>query len=350
MLTTLVPAFKPEFFLPLLRSLGSQTTKPRRVIISDDTEANSFAAVVLKDDSIRNLLKSLDGKIVRGPQKGYHENIRNLLAEFQKAPTDFFHILLDDDEIAPHFYEDHMQAHKSFNTMCCVSRRLILREPEKEPSVLAIPLGLNEIAPGQIRIPLEYLIKSLVVNGEWNWLGELSSMTLRREFLDIEAGFNTFGGIGLEGLNDIGTLLKSASKSDILFMKEPRGFFRINNNSISSKRGFFFSLSILGGIPLAISLNKSGRLSRADVLTVTKRVLEEWRTIYGDGCIAAILSEYCSLCQQDYDRFQRLALDFWSAYRALFKYHRDISTREELILFLETRHPFLYQMPGVLDD
>lgn len=350
MITTLVPAFKPEFFPSLLHSLDAQSIKPRRVIVSDDTEASSFSAVAFQDNNVRTALKRLNGTIIRGPRKGYHRNIRHLLSEYQKESTDFFHILLDDDEVAPSFYEDHLQAHKSFSTICCVSRRLILREREKEPRILSIPSDLDEIFPGQRRVPLEKLVKSLVIDGEWNWLGELSCMTLRREFLDLEPGFNSFGGIELEGLNDIATLIKSASYTDVLFLTEPKGFFRVSKNSISSKRGFFFSLSILGIILLAISLVEKGKISRVDVAIIVRRALREWRAVYGDGTVMSILDWLCDLSQSDYDVFKLKALTFWSNYRALTEKHKNLSTRDELIRALESQGEFSVFLQNLTDD
>ena len=288
-MTTLVPAFKLDYFRRLLASLATQHVKPNRVIVSDDTPGNDFSAAVLKNHEIRSLLRQVDGQVVRGPKRGYHENVRHLLAEYRKRPTEMFHVLLDDDELSPDFYKDHYQAHLNHQTICCVSRRLIVSVSEKQTKLPAVPSSIREVSPGIARISLDQMIESFVIRGEWNWLGELSCMTLRREFLDIEEDFNSFNGIGLEGMNDIGTLIKSASVSDVIFLTEPKGLFRLHEKSISFNKGYFYSLSILCQLFLAIALQRRQNIGRATVLSVAQRVHLQWQEIYGRDVVSGVL-------------------------------------------------------------
>lgn len=336
-ITTLVPAFKLDYFRRLLVSLATQHVKPNRVIVSDDTPGNDFSATVLKNDEIRSLLRQVDGQVIRGPKRGYHENVRYLLAEYRKQSTAFFHILLDDDELSPDFYKDHYQAHLNYQTVCCVSRRLIVSVSENQTRLPAVPSSMREVAPGIARISLDQMIESFVIRGEWNWLGELSCMTLRHEFLDIEEDFNSFNGIGLEGMNDIGTLLKSASVSDVIFLTEPKGLFRVHEKSISFRKGYFYSLSILCKLILAIALQRRQKISKAAVLSVAQRVHLQWQDAYGQDVVSGILRRLIEVINRDYERFEQSALAFWSSYKELTAISSKLSDREALMRHLRQK-------------
>lgn len=336
MITALVPAFKSEHFLPLLASLAGQTVKAERVIISDDTEANIFLESILQNNQVRALLRRVNGTVIRGPKKGYHHNVRHLIAEYLKRPTEFFHILLDDDEIGPDFYSDHIRAHARHRAVCCVSRRYIYRSADKQINLLAIPDSIVERPSGIAQVSLDHMVQSLVVGGSWNWLGELSCMTLRREFLDIDTCFNSLDGVGLEGLNDVGTLLKSATVSDVIFLTKANGMFRVHGNSISTKRGYFFSLSILAELPLAIVLRRRGAIGRAAVLTVARRVTARWRDNYGSDAVHARLKGMVDTLSDDDEAFAESVLAFWARYKDLTTTSGRLSTREALMTFLST--------------
>lgn len=347
MITTLVPAFKPEFFGPLLTCLAQQSRRPARVVISDDTPEGDFSAAARRNEDIRSALGRINGVILKGPRRGYHENVRFLLAEYRTQATEFFHILLDDDAIMPSFYSDHLEAHDARRAICCVSRRVIGFETGR--MVLPdLPFALQELRPGLARVDLEQMVRSFIIEGKPNWLGELSCMTLRRGFLDLEPDFNSLGGIGLEGSNDICTLLKSAIHGEVICLTEPKGMFRQNASNISSRRGYFFSLTRLVYIPIAIVLQRLSHVTRDDVSDIVARVGRRWLSTYGANAIHELICELQEMIPKDYAAFERRALDFWAAYRRLAVDSSRMSTRATLLSYLAGMDPSQLGRSGAL--
>lgn len=347
MITTLVPAFKPAFLRPLLTCLVQQSRSPARVIISDDTAEGAFSAAARQHEDIRSALGSINGVILQGPKRGYHENVRFLLAQYQKQPTEFFHILLDDDHIMPSFYSDHLEAHEACPAICCVSRRVIGFESGKL-SLPDLPVELEALGPGRARVSLDQMVRSFIIEGKPNWLGELSCMTLRRRFLDLAPDFNSLGGISLEGSNDICTLLKSALHGDVICLTEPKSLFRQHASNISSRKGYFFSLTRLVSIPVAIVLHRLSRVTRDDVSNIVARVEQRWLVTYGANVIHARIRELQQILPRNYAAFERRALEFWAAYRRLSAISSRIATRDALLSHFAAMDASQLDGPGVL--
>lgn len=97
-ITTTIPAYNGEAFLPqALESLARQTRRPDRVLVLDDGSTDRTAEIV---------------RGFRGLKAEFVPNSVNpgLFANFNRcldhaAETDYLHILHQDDEILPEFYE-----------------------------------------------------------------------------------------------------------------------------------------------------------------------------------------------------------------------------------------------------
>lgn len=334
--TTLVPAFKVEFFGRLLNSLSRQLNRPGRVIISDDTEGGEFRGALLRDYELRSRVKDLNAEVVAGPRRGYHENVRFLLSIYSQRPTPFFHIHLDDDELLAPFYRDHMAAHTKRQALCCVSRRIVRNERINRTTVPALPVPLEDAGEGLKLVNLENLIETLLRRGEPNWLGELSFCTLRRAVLDLAPDFNALAGVSLEGVNDTGTLFKCCMEAPILLLTEPLGIYSFNRESISGKRGFLYCLSILAKGALGIALRRSGRVERRDVLTGLRRAADRCGQIYGENDVARRIRDLVILADSDYEGAEEDYLRLLDAYKSFTPQLRALATQREMKEFLSS--------------
>lgn len=337
-ITTLVPAFKVAFFGRLLGSLARQLGRPGRIMISDDTESGDFRRALLTSSELRNRVSDLRVEIVSGPRKGYHANVRFLLSNYSQRPTPFFHFHLDDDELLPSFYQDHVVAHAKRNTLCCVSRRIIRREGSNRGGVPPLPVPLEDVAKGLKQVHLEDLIETLLRRNEPNWLGELSCCTIRRSFLDQEPDFNMLAGVGLEGVNDTGTLVKCCMEAPILLLTEPLGVFSLNRESISGKRGYFYCLSILAKGALGIALRRSGKVEKEDVLVALRHAAEHCREEYGESKVASKIQSLINRASADYEGAEEGYLRLLDTFKGFTPQSSSISTKEETKNFLSAPH------------
>ncbi len=123
-ITTLIPAYKTKYMVELLTGLATQTHKPARILISDDSPNGEFTELL----RTMPVAHRLPIEVCAGPKNGAYENFKHLVRHWNGS-TDLFHILLDDDVLFPDFYARHVMAHAMApETACSISARWTANE------------------------------------------------------------------------------------------------------------------------------------------------------------------------------------------------------------------------------
>jgi hypothetical protein len=256
--TTLIPAFKPQFLPQLLKALKHQTYKPARVIVSDDSPDQVFVAT-LRGIQDSPLARELNLTVVKGPRQGGSINVRHLL-EVWGGQTELFHVLCDDDLIYPDFYRWHVAA-QGAGFPCTVSRRWSSDELGQPVSMLDEPVEVRGAAQSLISVSAAQLIPAIVANAN-NWLGEVSNVVMHRDLADLYRDM-AFDGISYSGLDDIGTILRASVRKPIGLITHFLGIFRqhADQNSTNQNRRVI-KLGHAAWIALAIATERAGYLTR----------------------------------------------------------------------------------------
>jgi len=280
--TTLVPAYKPKYLVELLTALRHQTVKPARVIFSDDSPNGAFLAA-LGSDPIRSAISDLNVDVVPGPRSGGYNNFRHLLQLYRRsspAPTELFHLLLDDDIPYPGFYERHLHAHSSATLQCVVSRRWTATESGQPIRDLPVPPAIAEL--GQTLVALQArVLFGQTVGQSANWLGEFSNTTFRAS-MAAELDDPSFGAISFAGLEDLGAFLKASLHGPIGYINQHLGYFRTSADQHSARpMGRPMKLAFLAYIALAIASRDLGMLTAAQCAGVLGKVCPIIQHYYG---------------------------------------------------------------------
>lgn len=255
--TTLIPAFKPQFLPQLLKALKHQTYRPARVIVSDDSPEQTFVAALRGLESTP-LGRELNISAVAGPRKGGLANLRHLL-DVWAGQTELFHFLCDDDLIYPEFYRWHVAA-QGAGFRCTVSRRWSTDELGQPIALLNEPNEVRGAGQALITVNAQNLFPSVVTTAN-NWLGEISNVVMHRDLADLYRDLS-FQGIAYNGLDDIGTFLRASTLQPIGLITHFLGMFRQHGgqNTANQKRRII-KLGHVAWIALAVAGERAGYLT-----------------------------------------------------------------------------------------
>lgn len=256
--TTLIPAFKHEFFEQLLNALNAQVVKPDRILISDDSKENLFLRSVERQE-FRELLEGLNIQVVQGPKNGQYANFRHLVNLLSYEDT-CFHVLCDDDIIDPGFYHMHRKAHASSEALCSFSKRRITRANGQTTSPGHYPPGIARSNHKMILLEAEFLYSSTLPTMN-NWLGEFSNAVFKKDAIRffLQPSLN---GICHYGLYDLGIFLRASEQKGCILINEYLGAFRQSPSQYSSQIGSpTYRSSILAWIALSIAAHRGDRLT-----------------------------------------------------------------------------------------
>lgn len=262
--TTLIPAFKHEFFEQLLVALNAQVVKPDRIIISDDSKEDLFLSSVGKT-AFRELFEGLNIEIVQGPKKGQYANFRHLVKLLTDEDT-CFHILCDDDIIDPGFYQMHRKAQASSDALCSFSKRRIARANGLTTSAGHYPPAITRSRHKMMLLETEFLYRSTLPAMN-NWLGEFSNTVLKNDAISffLQPSLN---GICHYGLYDLGIFLRASEQNGSILINEYLGAFRQSPSQYSSQTGSpTYRSSILAWIALSIAAYRGGRLTKEQLFS-----------------------------------------------------------------------------------
>lgn len=277
-ITTLVPAFKPQYLSELLTCLQTQTHRPARVIISDDSPDAAFMRI-LAEPQAAPVVQALNLQVVRGPQRGPWANGQHLMALYGGA-TPLFHLLMDDDILYPSFYARHVQAHQAAHALAAVSRRWYARDAGQPVGDLPVPAAIDMHAHRLLPLGPALLFSQIAGTGN-NWLGEFSNTTFRAEMAPFFR-CPEIAGLMVSGLQDIGAMLAASLQAPLLYLNEHLGYFRTSATQNSAQpRSRAFKQGVLAWIPLAIAGRTLGHLDAAQAQAAIARTAHHALERYG---------------------------------------------------------------------
>lgn len=257
-LTTLIPAYKHKYLVELLTALRFQTVKPDRIIFSDDSPGLVFTQM-LGSEPLKSAVADLPIEVVEGPHTGGWSNFLHLLKVWNGG-SEFFHFLLDDDQIYPNFYERHFAAHATVDTLCSVSRRWTAQENGQPMRDLPVPTVVATHPHRLLSLTPDVLFSTTAAVSS-NWLGEYSNAVFRREFADAVAR-TRLDGISYIGLEDLGAFLEASLHKPLGYLNEHLGYFRINADQHSAQpMGRAMKMAHLAYLALAIAGERVGHMS-----------------------------------------------------------------------------------------
>jgi hypothetical protein len=295
-ITTLIPAYKPQFLRQLLLGLVSQTVRPERVIISDDSPGGIFQRA-LQAPELAPLVEALRPVVIEGPRQGGIENRRQLLRHWNHS-TSHVHFLFDDDIVYPSFYERHLKAHATGRTRCTVSRRWFGSETGDPVLPGSLPILVMNHQARLVYLSSEYLFQtSFDLHPElafpFNWLGELSHAVFSRDCAET-LSTSQLAGISYRGLGDLGAFLACSLDAPLGYINEYLGVFRLSSTqNTNQKDSLIFRQGVLAWIALGIASRRLGRLTPQQAMTVIRAAWPVFRRDYGErsdsqGIAAAI--------------------------------------------------------------
>lgn len=221
LITTLIPAYKPDYLDEVFLGLRRQTLQDFRVILSDDSPDDGIARRI-HEGHWRELTDGLNLQVVRGP-KNARLNHQSLIERWNGSSA-LVHMHLDDDVVFPDFYRRHAQLHASGSWSVSVSPRWLSHGDSRPAQGLPLPELVTQSPLHVVPVHAGELYATTVAVFE-NWLGEFSNMVMSARGARCwprppAQGLNHYG------LMDLGFMLAAADEAPLAFLREPLGVFR----------------------------------------------------------------------------------------------------------------------------
>ncbi|WP_322010891.1 glycosyltransferase family A protein [Paraburkholderia sp. J12] len=268
-ITTLIPAFKPQYLHDLLVALRHQTVRPERIIISDDSPDRAFRAA-FESEPLRSQIADMNIEVIDGPRAGGIANCQHLLKAWNGS-TPLAHLLFDDDVIYPDFYSFHAAVHATGAFDCSVSRRWTAIESGQPIGQLMRPDVVVQNQQRVLSLPADAAFMS-TIPGCNNWLGEFSNAVFNQDGAKLLFDAK-LAGISYEGLGDIGLFLAASLNKPLCYINDPLGYFRLSSQQISQQTSSHAGkLAVLAWAALAIAGCRVDKLSREQAVQCFRNV------------------------------------------------------------------------------
>ena len=261
MITTLIPAYKPQYLPELLNCLRLQTRPARQIIFSDDSPKGEFRAALFSD-AMAPLRAGLDIECHEGPRHGGgYANMLHLLKVWAER-SELFHLMLDDDVVYPEFYERHLIAHASAKLSCSISRRWTANEQGLPLAGQPVPPAVAAHANRIVTLDDGLVFMSTAIECK-NWFGEFSNAVFHAATAPVLMK-PAFGGVSYAGLWDLGAFMAASLRAPIGYLQDHLGFFRTSPAGNSSKFfGPYMKGAHLGYAALVLGGQRIGKYTPA---------------------------------------------------------------------------------------
>jgi hypothetical protein len=293
LLTTLIPAFKPEYLGEVFLGLRRQSWRDFRVILSDDSPGGVITEMI-RNGHYGPLAKELDLLVVRGP--GNARRNHEQLLERWAGQSELVHFQLDDDVIFPDFYRAHVAAHASGQYAATVSQRWLSQDNSLPAWDLPLPAFVNDSPLRAVTVSADQLIASTLPGCE-NWLGEFSNVVFSA------AGAAHYprppvDGLSYYGLMDIGALLAAGSALPLLFLRDHLGVFRqhAQQSTQTTQRGHGHRVVMLVWAAYALFAWQEDKISDQDLIRALEITVQRCLQLYGEN--DPVMNEFFDLVQQ----------------------------------------------------
>lgn len=275
MITTLIPAYKPQFIGELLLGLANQTFKNFKVIISDDSPNNEVSAFI-NSPNLAQIRSLINLELIEGPKKGGYQNTFGLLRRHSQN-SEFFHVLFDDDVIYPTFYETHLRHHSTQNSLVSVSARWI-----------ANPMGMPYQHPMDYetgkKLEQNFDAKTIcqqMLPAFHNKLGEYSHALYRKEASPLLLN-PSIDELSYFGLDDLGSFINSTKETKGIYIANALGFFRTHpQQNTNNTQNTSIKSAHLAWIAMAVIAHNRGWLDNnqfgQSVMRVKKALLKVYK-------------------------------------------------------------------------
>jgi hypothetical protein len=220
-ITTLIPAFKPEYLGETLLGLRRQSFRDFRVIVSDDSPGSTITDLI-RDRRFGAITDGMDLTVVRGP--GNARLNHQQLLDLWNGTTPFVHLLMDDDVVFPAFYQSHLDAHAGGDFGVSVSARWLSENDSRPAWSLPLPPVVTSSPLRHVPLQAADIVASVVPRCD-NWLGELSNMLWSASAAPCFSGPPP-DALSYHGLLDIGPVLESVGRRPLVFINERLSVFR----------------------------------------------------------------------------------------------------------------------------
>ena len=277
LITTLIPAYKPEFLPSLFASLQSQSLRDFCVILSDDSPGLVITEL-LRSGKFDPQIENLNLTVVRGPGGSALKNHQYVLDAWANS-TPLVHLLMDDDVIYPEFYKEHATLHAEQRLAASVSLRLLIGSGGEVLGALPLPDFVTESNRKSIEIDAHRLFASTVACNE-NWLGELSNMVFSAEAA-ICFPRPPVDGVSYFGLPDIGLLLNAARIGPIRVRREFLGGFRQHaGQTTANTQSLSLKIAHLAWVAFALQAFQDGYLDKAQTVRGIEMTIKRCLLVY----------------------------------------------------------------------
>ncbi|MFO1216887.1 MAG: hypothetical protein U1E89_00735 [Burkholderiaceae bacterium] len=287
-ITTLIPAYRPDYLGEVFLGLKTQHLRDFRVVLSDDSPGGAIT------DAIRRgvwdaLIDGFEMVVVPGPRAGCFRNIQHLLQQWNGA-TPLVHLQMDDDVIYPDFYRLHAMTHASAALGASVSRRWLAGADGRPQAALPLPELVAQQPQRVLAIGGEAIVATTIASCT-NWLGEFSNAVLGRAAA-ARLRDAMLGGLSYYGLADIGVLIDVSQDLPIGFVHEHLGVFRTHASQRSAATASHgLRCGYLAWAALALGAQAARRLDAAGTRQAVNHVARIARQQYrGDDAFDAFVA------------------------------------------------------------
>lgn len=277
-ITTLIPAYKPDYLGEMFLGLRRQSVKDFRVILSDDSPGGAITDMI-RDGRFGPLAAELNLTVVKGPGNAYknHEHLLDAWA----GSSPLVHFMLDDDVILPSFYKAHVEAHAGGRFAASISQRWLSPADGRPGWDLPLPAFVDESPLRCVPLDAARLFASCVPSCE-NWLGELSNIVVSAE------GAKDYQrpparGLSYFGLLDIGTLLQASQRLPLMFVRDHLSVFRQHaQQTTHATRSHGHRVAMLAWATFALHAWKERRIADQEAAQAIGITVQRCLKLYGE--------------------------------------------------------------------
>jgi hypothetical protein len=278
-ITTLIPAYKKEYFGETLLGLARQTFRDFRVIVSDDSPDDEITRLI-ESGHFGELGRTLDLQVVRGP-KNARLNHQSLMDRWAGS-SPFVHLQLDDDVIFPDFYRTHMAAHGTGRFSASVSRRWVTHGDTRPVMGINQPAAVAASPLLYVPVDADTLFRTMVPTCN-NWIGEFTHMVMSAEGARAYPRPPSHD-LSYYGWLDVGFVLTAVQTAPLVIVRDHLGIFRQHPAQTTHHMNTGIGrVSSLAWITTALLAWREGRIEAHDVVTAIKWNVRQCLERFGDG-------------------------------------------------------------------
>jgi hypothetical protein len=315
LLTTLIPAYKPDYLGEVFAALQQQSLQDFRVIVSDDSPG-AVITDMIRDGRFGPLASRLHLTVVRGPGNARLNHQR--LLDCWDGSTPYVHLLMDDDVVFPSFYQTHLAAHRQGSYAVSVSARWLSQGDSRPAWSLPVPAFIEDSPLRHVPVSAEQLMHTVVAPCE-NWLGELTNMVWTAQGI---AHFPRPPAQALSyyGLMDISAVLEAVVHHPLVYVRDHLSVFRQHaQQTTHGVKSHGHRVTMLVWAACALHAWEQGHLSDAQAVRALAITAQRCGQLYGDD--DPVMETFFSLVSRPHGTLPTLYRDFSSFWLALLASH-----------------------------